>query len=44
MAKFHSPHHHEVFQEDPIIVELLEELQAIEEKGRVADRFYALIA
>jgi hypothetical protein len=44
MAKLHNPHHHEEFQEDPMIVELLAELQAIEEKGRVEARFYTLIA
>jgi hypothetical protein len=44
MAKLHNPYHHEVFQEDPMIVELLEELHVIEEKGRVEARFYALLA
>jgi hypothetical protein len=44
MAKPHDPHHHEVFQEHPMITELLTELQAIEEKGRIEARFYTLIA
>jgi hypothetical protein len=44
MAKPHDTHNHEVFQEHPMITELLAELQAIEEKGRVEARFYELIA
>jgi hypothetical protein len=44
MAKPYDTHNHEVFQEHPMITELLAELQAIEEKGRVEARFYALIA
>jgi hypothetical protein len=44
MAKLHDTHNHEVFQEHPMIMELLAQLQAIEEKGRVEARFYNLIA
>jgi len=44
MAKPYDTHNHEVFQEYPMITELLAELQAIEGKGRVEARFYALIA
>ena len=44
MAQPHDTHNHEVFQEDPMVTELLAELQAIDEKGRVEARFYALIA
>jgi len=44
MAQPHDTKNHEVFQEHPMIIELLAELQAIEEKRRVEARFYALIA
>ena len=44
MTKPHETKTHEVFQDHPMIIELLAELQAIEEKGRVEARFYALIA
>ena len=44
MAQPHDTHNHEVFQEDPIVTELLEELQAMDEKDRVEARFYELIA
>jgi hypothetical protein len=40
MAKPHETHNHEVFQEDPMVTELLAELQVIEEKGRVEACFY----
>jgi len=44
MAKPHDTYNYEVCQEHPLITELLAELQAIEEKGRVEARFYELIA
>jgi hypothetical protein len=44
MAKPHETHNHEVFQEDPMVTELLAELQAMDEKARVEARFYELIA
>jgi len=44
MAKLHDIQNHEVFQEHPMITELLAELQAIDEKGRVEAQFYELIA
>jgi len=44
MAKPHDTHNHEVFKEHPMIMELLSELQAIDEKGRVEAQFYELIA
>jgi hypothetical protein len=44
MAKPHDIYKHEVCQDDPMITELLTELQAIEEKRRVEARFYTLIA
>jgi len=44
MAKPHDTHNHEVFQEDPMVMELLAELQVMDEKGRVEARFYELIA
>ena len=44
MSKPHDTQNHEVFQEHPMITELLAEWQAIEEKGRVEARFYNLIA
>jgi hypothetical protein len=44
MAKSYDTHNHEVCQEHPLVTELLTELQAIEEKGRVEARFYELIA
>ena len=44
MAQPHDTHNHEVFQEHPMITELLAEWQAIEEKGRVEARFYEIIA
>ena len=44
MAKLHDTHNHEVFQEHPMIMELLAELQAIDEKDKVEARFYELVA
>ena len=44
MATPHDTHNHEVFQEHPMITELLTELQAIDEKDKVEARFYELIA
>jgi hypothetical protein len=44
MAKPHDTQNHEVFQEDPMVTELLAELQAMDEKARVEARFYELIA
>ena len=44
MAKPHETPNHEVCQEHPMITELLAEVQAIEEKGRVEARFYEVIA
>ena len=44
MAKPHDTDNHEVFQEHPMIMELLAELQVIDEKGRVEAQFYELIA
>ena len=44
MAKPHDTHNHEVFQKDPMVMELLAELQVMDEKGRVEARFYELIA
>jgi hypothetical protein len=44
MAKQHNTQNHRMFLEHPMIAELLVELQAIAEKGRVEARFYALIA
>jgi len=44
MAKPHDTHNHEVFQEHPMITELLAELQEIDEKARVEIRFYEIIA
>jgi hypothetical protein len=44
MAKLPDTHNHEVFQEHPMIMELLADLQAIDEKGRVEARFYELVA
>jgi hypothetical protein len=44
MAKPHDTQNHEVCQEHPLVTELLAELQAIDEKGRVEARFYELIA
>ena len=43
MAKPHDTHNHEVFQDHPMITELLAELQVIEEKRKIEARFYALI-
>jgi hypothetical protein len=43
MATPHDPHNHEVFQEHPIITELLAELQAIEERRQYAVRLYTLM-
>ena len=42
MAKPHDTQHHEVGQEQPMITELLAELQVIEEKKRVEAQFYEL--
>jgi hypothetical protein len=44
MATPHNTQHHEVFQEHPMITELLAELQAMDEKDQVEARFYELIA
>ena len=44
MAQPYATHNHEVFQEHPMVTELLAELQAIDEKERVESRFYELIA
>ncbi len=44
MAKPHDTYNYEVCQEHPMITELVAELQAIKEKGRVEARFYELIA
>jgi hypothetical protein len=44
MAKPHDTPNHEVFQEHPMVTELLAELQTIDEKARVEVRFYELIA
>ena len=44
MAQPHDTHNHEVFQEDPMVTELLAELQAMDEKARVEAQFYALVA
>jgi hypothetical protein len=44
VAKLPDTQNHEVFQEHPMLTELLAELQAIDEKGRVEARFYGLIA
>ena len=34
MAKPHDTHNHEVFQEHPMVTELLAELQAMDEKSK----------
>ena len=44
MAKPHDTQNHEVFQEDPMVTELLAELQAMDEKARVEAQFYELVA
>ena len=44
MAKLHDTQNHEVFQEDPMVTELLAELQAMDEKARVEAQFYELVA
>ena len=43
MAKPHDTHNHEVFQEDPMVMELLAELQAIEDKERIEARCYTVM-
>lgn len=43
MAKPHDPHNHKVFQEHPMITELLAELQAIEERRQYAVRWHTLM-
>jgi hypothetical protein len=43
MAAPHGPHHNEVFQEHPMVVELLAELQVLEEQRQCAVRFHQLM-
>jgi hypothetical protein len=43
MAKPHETRNHEPFQEHPIVTALLAELQAIEDKARVAVRFFTVM-
>jgi hypothetical protein len=42
MAQSHAIHHQQAVQ-DPLVIELLAELQAIDEKARIASRFYTIM-
>jgi hypothetical protein len=44
MAKPHDTQDHKPHQEQPMVRELLAELQAIDEKARVEIRFYEIMA
>jgi hypothetical protein len=44
MAKPHDTQDHKTYQEQPMVRELLAELQAIDEKARIEIRFYEIIA
>jgi hypothetical protein len=44
MAKPHDTQDHKMFQEHPMVKELLAELQEIDDKARVEVQFYEIIA
>jgi hypothetical protein len=44
MAKPHDTQDHKPYQEQPMVRELLAELQAIDEKARVEIRFHEIMA